>query len=103
MAEFGFQLVKGDYAAFAFFVSKRDGVTPDVDVDDTFLSLARADLLSLSVVALSVNKEGAVLVHQAAHESTAAATDLGRIQREPLVLCQLETHWLQFREPRGAA
>ena len=44
-----------------------------------------------------------VLVHQAAHEASAAPRDLRRVQGEALVLGELQAYRLELREPRRAA
>src|SRR5690606_1417754 len=44
-----------------------------------------------------------VLVHQAAHQTAATSADLRRVERQPLVLRELERYRLQLGEPRRAA
>src|SRR5690606_15495630 len=61
---------------------------------DERLPLARELLPGLQV--------GLVLVGQTAHETAAAAGDLRRIQRQPLVLGQLEADRLDLAQPRRA-
>src|SRR5690606_13989225 len=80
-----------------------DGVAEDVPADHLLLAVRRPERTAdLREALLRLHVEF-VLVVQAGHQPTAGAGNLRRVERQPLVLRELEGDWLDFRAPQPAA
>src|SRR5690606_23733364 len=97
------QLLQTECAAVAALVTQEDAFPPDIHRDHLFPADGRHQGAALAREPLARLDVRIVLVGETAHETPAAAGDLRRIQRQALVLGQLEAHRLQLAQPRGAA
>src|SRR5690606_18685515 len=97
------QLLESDGAAVSIFVLEQHALAPDVDAHDLLPAARREERLALAREALARLHVAVVFVREAAHQPAAAPGDLRRVEREALVLRELEADGLQLAQPRGAA
>ncbi len=100
---FSAQRVELDDASLPRLVQQRDLVVPDVDGDHLFRALRRADRFPFPGKTLSGGEVRIVFVRQAAHQPATGAGNLRRVEREVLILGELQGDRLDLPEPGGAA
>ena len=86
-------------AHLALDSTQRDALVEDVDAHDFLFAERGGDDLSFLRESLAALDVELVLIAQAAHQAAARAGDLGRVERQPLILGDAEVHRSQLREP----
>src|SRR6185503_14747253 len=96
-------LTQGDAAHVALDAAQGDALAKDVHAHDFFFANSGDDDLSFLRKTLAALDVKLVLVAQAAHQPAARPRDLGRVERQPLILRYSEIHGPQLRKPRRRA
>src|SRR5690606_35209951 len=103
LRHFLLQIRERNGAAAAILVTERHALAPDIHADHLLASERRLQRASLAREPLAGCDVRVVLVGEAAHEAPAAAGDLCRVERESLVLGELQADGLELAQPGRAA
>jgi hypothetical protein len=94
-----FEIFKADGSPGSVLPLEGDPFPPDIDADHLFGAGRGAEHLPLARETTPGLEVHLMFVHETAHQPTAPAGDLGRIEGELLVFCQLERYRLELGEP----
>src|SRR5690606_2544249 len=86
----GTEVAQRDHPALALLIHQRDHVAPDVDGDHLLRAASCTQNAPLAGKALAGGEVRVVFIGEAAHEPPTRARDLRRVQREILVLGELQ-------------
>ena len=96
LGDLGAKIRQANDAPLFCFVQERNQIPPYIDPDHLFGAVGRPDRLTFAGEAFPCLEIGVVLVRQTAHQATAGTGNLGGIEREPLVLGELQRDRLDF-------
>src|SRR5690606_22224999 len=101
--DFGAEVRKIDRAPAPVLGPQMHPLPPDVHADHLLPAERGHHRLALAWELAPRVEIRLVLVREAAHQAAAAPRDLGGVEREPLVLRELQAHGLELPQPRRAA